>query len=85
VVNGEDVVALLADGGSSFARPAAPPAIAPVLAVIEALGADADSAAGIARKLGVPLSAALGVLAEAELGGWVKRLAGGRYEVPRAN
>jgi len=58
---------------------AAPAEIAPLLA---ALGDHADNAAGIAQRLGVSLPAALGVLAEAELSGWVRRLAGGRYEVP---
>jgi DNA processing protein len=57
----------------------APAEIAPLLA---ALGDHADNAAGVARRLGVSLPAALGVLAEAELSGWVRRLAGGRYEVP---
>lgn len=57
----------------------APEEMAPLLAV---LGVHADNAAGIAQRLGVSLPAALGVLAEAELSGWVRRLAGGRYEVP---
>ena len=82
VADGQDVLRRMAAGGAALTRPAAPEAIAPVLA---ALGADPDSAAGIARKLGLPLPAALGVLAEAELGGWIKRLAGGRFEVPRGN
>jgi len=83
VADGQDVLRRMAAGaGADMARPAAPEAIAPVLA---ALGADPDSAAGIARKLGLPLPAALGVLAEAELGGWIKRLAGGRFEVPRGD
>jgi DNA processing protein len=58
---------------------AAPAEMAPLLAV---LGDGSDNAAGIAQRLGVSLPAALGVLAEAELSGWVRRLAGGRYEVP---
>ena len=57
----------------------APVEMAPLLAVLED---HADNAAGIAQRLGVSLPAALGVLAEAELSGWVRRLAGGRYEVP---
>jgi DNA processing protein len=57
----------------------APAEMAPLLAV---LGDRSDNAAGIAQRLGVSLPAALGVLAEAELSGWVRRLAGGRYEVP---
>jgi len=57
----------------------APAEIAPLLAALED---HADNAAGIAQRLGVSLPAALGVLAEAELSGWVRRLAGGRYEVP---
>ena len=50
-----------------------------------ALEDHADNAAGIAQRLGVTLPAALGVLAEAELSGWVRRLAGGRYEVPHVS
>ena len=57
----------------------APAEITPLLAL---LGDRSDNAAGIAQRLGVSLPAAPGVLAEAELSGWVRRLAGGRYEVP---
>jgi DNA processing protein len=58
---------------------AVPAELAPLLAL---LGDCSDNAAGIAQRLGVSLPVALGVLAEAELSGWVRRLAGGRYEVP---
>jgi DNA processing protein len=60
----------------------APADLAPLLAVLEDRS---DSAVGIAQRLGVSLPAALGVLAEAELSGWVRRLAGGRYEVPHVS
>jgi predicted Rossmann fold nucleotide-binding protein DprA/Smf involved in DNA uptake len=56
--------------------------MAPLLAALED---HADNAAGIAQRLGVTLPAALGVLAEAEISGWVRRLAGGRYEVPHVS
>jgi DNA processing protein len=81
VGSGADVLKLLA-GGLVAARAVAPPDVAPVLAAIEA---GADSAVAIARQLGVSLSAALGALAEAELGGWVRRRAGGLYEVSRGS
>jgi len=78
---GADVLDLLA-GGAVAVRAVPPAAVAPVLATIEE---GADSAAEIARRLGVPLAAALGALAEAELGGWVRRRAGGVYEVSRGS
>ena len=81
-------LAIPAEGGAEILRrmagevvspQAAPAEMAPLLAL---LGDRSDNAAGIAQRLGVSLPAALGVLAEAELSGWVRRLAGGRYEVP---
>jgi DNA processing protein len=54
-------------------------------ALCRALAAGADTPPGLAQKLGRPLPQVLGLLFEAELGGWVRRLPGGRYEVPHAN
>ncbi len=68
--------------GETVSPPGAPAEMAPLLAALED---HADNAAGIAQRLGVSLPAALGVLAEAELSGWVRRLAGGRYEVPHVS
>ena len=75
--SGEEVLRLMA--GEVVPRRGAPAEMAPLLAVLEDRS---DNAVGIAQRLGVSLPAALGVLAEAELSGWVRRLAGGRYEVP---
>jgi DNA processing protein len=80
VESGQDVVRRLA--GEIPARALAPARLAPLLA---AIAGRADSAAGIARRMEASLPAVLGLLAEAELGGWVRRLAGGRYEVSRAD
>jgi DNA processing protein len=80
IESGDDLMRRLA--GEIVARPSAPASIAPLLAV---LGSRPDSAAGIAQRMGVSLPAALGMLAEAELSGWIRRLAGGRYEVPRGH
>jgi len=77
VENGAEVLRRMA--GEVFPSRGAPAEMAPLLAALED---HSDSAAGIAQRLGVSLPAALGVLAEAELSGWVRRLAGGRYEVP---
>jgi DNA processing protein len=68
--------------GEMVSPPSAPAEMAPLLAALED---HADNAAGIAQRLGVTLPAALGVLAEAEISGWVRRLAGGRYEVPHVS
>jgi DNA processing protein len=68
--------------GEAIPQRGAPAELVPLLAVLEDRS---DSAVGIAQRLGVSLPAALGVLAEAELSGWVRRLAGGRYEVPHVS
>jgi DNA processing protein len=68
--------------GEAVPQRGAPAELAPLLAALEDRS---DSAVGIAQRLGVSLPAALGVLAEAELSGWVRRLAGGRYEVPHVS
>jgi DNA processing protein len=78
--NGEEVLRRMA--GEVVQERGAPAELAPLLAVLED---GSDSAVGIAQRLGVSLPAALGVLAEAELSGWVRRLAGGRYEVPHVS
>jgi DNA processing protein len=75
--SGEEILRCMA--GEAVPHRGAPAEMAPLLAALEDRS---DSAVGIAQRLGVSLPAALGVLAEAELSGWVRRLAGGRYEVP---
>jgi DNA processing protein len=59
-----------------------PPALAPL---VEALRARADTAAGLARRVGLSLPAVMGLLLEAELEGWVRRTADSHYEVQRAH
>jgi hypothetical protein len=39
----------------------------------------------LARRLGVPLSSVMGVLARAEIDGWVRRASGNEYEVVRGH
>ncbi len=78
--SGEEVLRRMA--GEVLPELCAPAELAPLLAALEDRS---DSAVGIAQRLGVSLPAALGVLAEAELSGWVRRLAGGRYEVPHVS
>jgi len=78
--NGDEVSRRMA--GEVVPERGAPAELAPLLAVLED---GSHSAVGIAQRLGVSLPAALGVLAEAELSGWVRRLAGGRYEVPHVS
>ena len=78
--SGEEILRRMA--GEMVPERGAPAELAPLLAVLEDRS---DSAVGIAQRLGVSLPAALGVLAEAELSGWVRRLAGGRYEVPHVS
>jgi DNA processing protein len=67
--------------------PVAVAAPAEVRRVLEALAGGA-TAAELARRLGVSIPAALALLSEAELGGWILRGAGGVFtstEVTRAN
>ncbi len=78
--SGDEILRRMA--GEPAPQRGAPADLAPLLAVLED---GSDSAVGIAQRLGVSLPAALGVLAEAELSGWVRRLAGGRYEVPHVS
>jgi DNA processing protein len=89
--------ALLADGraqpvaGGADLRRAlageAPPArdvpasIAPLLAAMG--GGAARPALEVAQRLGVALPAALALISEAELDGWVRRRPGGKFEVTR--
>jgi DNA processing protein len=80
VETGDDIARLLAGGAVEAA--AVPAAIA---AVLEAVRAGAHDALAIARHMKMPVSDALAVLADAELGGWIRRLVGGRFEVPRVN
>ena len=75
--DGDEVLRRMA--GEAGSHPGAPAEMAPLLAALEDRS---DNAVGIAQRLGVSLPIALGVLAEAELSGWVRRRAGGRYEVP---
>ena len=61
---------------------AVPPALEPLVA---ALRAGAAAPIDLALRMGSTLPAVLARLAEAELGGWARRLPGGRFEVSRAN
>ena len=82
VRDGAELLAALA-GEAPRPTPIPPP----LLPLIEALTGGA-SAAGVARRLGLPLSAALALLSEAELGGWILKGPGGVFtsiEVTRAN
>jgi DNA processing protein len=82
VRDGAELLAALA-GEAPRAMPV-PPAFLPL---IEAL-AGGLSAAEVARRLALPLPAALALLSEAELGGWILKGPGGVFtptEVTRAN
>ena len=61
---------------------AVPPTFAPL---VEALHRGPDSVPALARRLGLSLPAAMGLLLEAELEGWVRRTSDGDYEVPRVH
>jgi DNA processing protein len=74
----------VADAGallSALAGEAAPPRIvpAPYASLVLALAAGAVPAPEIARRLGLPLPAALALISEAELGGWIRRGPGGAF------
>ena len=82
VCDGDELLAALA----GEARPATPipPAFLPLIGALPA-GAPAIE---VARRLGLSLSAALALLSEAELGGWILRGPGGVFKrtgVTRAN
>lgn len=65
--------------------PAAPPVPASLVPLIAALRSGAAAPIDLALRMGSTLPAVLAGLAEAELGGWTRRLPGGRFEVSRAN
>jgi DNA processing protein len=89
--------ALIARGASPVEDPSdlvgqlggAPPAARPVpealVALVDVLLKGPMPPAELARRLGITLADALGQLGEAELGGWVRRAPGGRFEVPRVS
>lgn len=80
------VLAVLAGGSAPVSR-VTPDDFGPFHGVKQALlvlGGTA-TAEGVALKLQRPLGEVLGVLTEAELNGRVRRLPGGRFEVPRGN
>lgn len=82
VSNGADWLAVLKGQPRPLHLP--PPELAAIVAAVRGGGA----AAQVARHLGLPLPAALALLAEAELGGWILKGAGGVYtttEVTRAS
>jgi DNA processing protein len=82
VVGGADWLAVLT--GQPRPLQAPPPELASVVAAVRGGGA----AGQVARQLGLPLPAVLALLAEAELGGWILKGAGGVYtttEVTRAS
>jgi DNA processing protein len=74
VADEAELVRALAGDAPATRRP--PAALAPVLA---ALAAGPATAAEVAARLGRPLPEALARLAEAELDGWVRRGAAGRF------
>ncbi|HVV53044.1 MAG TPA: DNA-processing protein DprA [Polyangia bacterium] len=80
-----DGAELLARLDGATPAPAPPPAeLGPLIAALSG-GA---TAAEVGRRLGLPIAAALALLSEAELGGWILRGAGGVFtsiEVTRAN
>jgi DNA processing protein len=79
----DDAASLVARLAGEPAAPAAVPAsLEPLLAALrQGSGAPID----LALRMGSTLPAVLASLAEAELGGWARRLPGGRFEVLRAN
>jgi DNA processing protein len=75
---------LAALAGDAQPAVSVPPALAPLLDIL----AGGASAAEVARRMALPLPAALALLSEAELGGWILRGAGGVFtpiEVTRAH
>jgi DNA processing protein len=68
--------------GRAAVAASVPRGLQPLLDVLRAAGP--DSAAGIAERTGRPLSEVMSGLSEGELAGLIQRVAGGRYEVPRA-
>jgi DNA processing protein len=78
----DDVLRVLAGGAPASARPVPPAPYAPLLDAL----ADGGMTPGVlARRLGVPLSFVMGVLARAEIDGWVRRVSGNHYEVVRGH
>jgi DNA processing protein len=73
VRGGADWLAVLT--GQPRPQDAPPPALAPVVAAVRGGAAPVQ----VARALALPLPAALALLSEAELGGWILRGAGGVY------
>lgn len=57
------------------------PAWGPLASVVQSLRTGAADPAELGRRMGLPLPAALALLAEAELEGWVVRGDGNKYEV----
>jgi DNA processing protein len=65
--------------------PPAPPVPTSLAPLVQALREGAAAPIDLALRMGSTLPAVLAGLAEAELGGWARRLPGGRFEVSRAN
>jgi DNA processing protein len=80
VAGASDVLRILAGAPAEPAR--VPSDLAPIVA---ALRAGAAGPAEVARRLGTSLAEALTRLTSAELSGWVRRLPGGKFEVPHAS
>lgn len=76
----DEVLALLAGGAAR--RPTIPASLQPLIDLL--LRAGPESPDGIATRMGQPLPSVLSALTEAEMAGLIHRIAGGRYEVPRA-
>jgi DNA processing protein len=80
VTDGRAVLRILA--GEPAETLVIPAALAPL---VDLLRQGATAPVEVARQLGTTLPEALRQLTEAELSGWVRRLPGGRFEVPRAS
>jgi DNA processing protein len=80
VAGASDVLRVLAGAPVEPAR--VPSQLAPI---VSALDAGAAAPAEVARRLGITLPEVLRQLTDAELSGWVRRLPGGKFEVPRAS
>jgi DNA processing protein len=79
----DDAASLAARLSGAASEPVAVPAsLEPLLT---ALRSGAAAPIDLALRMGSTLPAVLASLAEAELGGWARRLPGGRFEVLRAN
>lgn len=82
-VDGPAALRAALDGDVTDA-PVAPPRFDGLLRILRAAGGSADAGA-VARGLDIGVRHALALLAEAEIEGWIRRAAGGRWEAPRGH